>query len=152
MQRALKTPHHLLVLMAGSTFVLLTSACFNVEAPQIYRCSAAEPACPPGLICRANLCVNRGAADAASDLAADSTSDAKSEGTTKADAVIDTAPVADLSKDASPAPDLSTDMYPAPDLSTDMSPAPDLVPRRADGRLPPRSGLSTRRLDRHNQG
>jgi hypothetical protein len=86
------------MLPAGLTFVLLTSACFNVEAPQTYRCSAAEPACPPGLICNSNLCVNKGAADAASDVAADSTPD--------------------ISKDVSPAPDTQMDASPPTDTST----------------------------------
>ncbi len=129
MPRAIKTHHQLLVLPAGLTLVLFASACFNVEAPQTYRCSAAEPACPPGLICSANLCVNKMAADAASDLAADSTSDAKSEGTTKDDAVIDAASAPDISKDVTPPPDLSTDTSPAPDAPMEASsPAPDSAP------------------------
>ena len=82
--------HRLLALASGLAFVLLCSGCFDVEAPQHYRCSVAEPACPPGLVCSSGLCVQRGAADAASDLTTD----------TKADAGIDAAP--DMTADGAP--------------------------------------------------
>lgn len=124
----------LVFLLAVANTGLLAGCTFNAQDPQVFRCTAADPACPSGTTCDtvAGNCVNQQAADSradqprAGDQRAEAARDSRRDAAPPDRPTMHDAPPPDVPKPDTLRPDaLRPDTRPSDTLRPDVS-GPDL--------------------------